>query len=205
MEEIWKDIKDFEGLYQVSNLGNVKSLDRIIIQKNNGVLTKTNYKSRILKLQLANGYYRVNLSKNNCSYWKLVHRLVGEAFLPHKKENNIINHLDNNPKNNNVSNLEWTTYKGNMQYAAKQGRMKYKPNNLKKAQEAKKIPVIAIDKDGNEYEFSSQVEAANQLNCTRGHIASICKNRYGYKSSNGFTFRYKEENNGNIYKKMVES
>lgn len=173
----WKDVVGYEGIYEVSNNGDVRN-------------KKT---KRILKLQTGNTkYLKVHLSKNGVSKWELVHRLVGKAFIRNDNKYNIINHLDNNPLNNKVENLEWTTYKGNMQHASKQGRMKCNPNNLRKAQEFRKRPVIAIDRDGKEYEFSSQVEAAKKLNCSRGHIASICKNEYGYKTSNGYSFRYKE-------------
>ena len=194
MKEIWKKIVGYEELYEISNLGKVRSLDRIIYQKNNGVICGHKYKGKILTNQKRpNGYVCVHLSKNGKTKWESVHKLVAEAFIEHDKKNNIVNHLDNNPSNNIVSNLEWTTYKGNMQYSAKQGRMKYNPQNLKKAQDSLKKPVIAIDKNGNEYEFNSQVEASKILNCNRNHIGCICKNKYGYKTTNGYTFRYKEE------------
>lgn len=194
MNEIWKDVKDYEGLYEISNFGKIRSKDRVVYQENNGSICKHLYKGKILKCKKEkNNYIRVRLSKNGKATTKSLHRIVAEAFIPHTIENNIVTHLDNNPSNNIVNNLEWTTYKGNMQYAAKQGRMKFNPKNLKKAQESLKKPVIAIDKDGNEYEFSSQVEAAKKLKCNRKHIGSICKNKYGYKSSNGYKFKYKEE------------
>ena len=193
-KEIWKDIVGYEELYQVSNLGNVKSKDRYVYQKNNGVICKHFYKGKNIKhKEQKNGYIYIHLSKNGKPKWKLLHRIVAEAFIPHTIENNVVNHLDNDTKNNVVNNLEWTTYKGNMQHAAKQGRMKYNYENLKKAQEKRKIAVIAIDKNGNEYEFNSQKEASNVLKCNKNHIASICKNKYGYKSTNGYKFKYKEE------------
>ena len=194
MNEIWKDVIGYEELYEVSNLGKIRSKDRIVYQQNNGTLCKHLYNGKILKLKKEkNGYIRIRLSKNGKAITKSLHRIVAETFIPHDKENNVVNHLDNNPSNNMVSNLEWTTYKGNMQYAAKQGRMKYHPENLKKAQESIKRPVIAIDKDNNKYEFNSQVEAAKKLKCSRGHIAAICQNKYGYKTTNGYKFKYKEE------------
>ena len=193
MKEIWKDIKNYEGLYQVSNLGNIKSIDHYILQNNNGTYINRLYKGKLIKLQKErNGYIKVHLCKKGISKWFSVHRLVAEAFILHNEINNIVNHIDNNPSNNNVNNLEWTTYKGNMQWATKQKRMKYNTDNLKKAQETRKRKVIAIDKNGNEYEFNSQVEASKILNCNRKHIGSICKNKYGYKTTNGYSFKYKE-------------
>lgn len=193
MTEVWKEINEYENLYEVSNLGRVRSLDRIIIQSNNRGQCKHLYKGKILALHKRNnGYLCTHLSKNGIAKWLSVHRLVAETFIPHIEENNIVNHLDNNRQNNRADNLEWTTFKGNMQWASKQGRMKYNAENLKKAQKSKRIPVIAIDKYGNEFEFESQAEAAKKLNCNRNHIGCICKNKYGYKTSNGYSFKYKE-------------
>lgn len=73
-----------------------------------------------------------------------------------------MNHLDCNPSNNRADNLEWTTYKGNMQYASSLGRMQYNVKNLKKAQESKKIPVVAI-KDGDRKVYPSSSDAAREL------------------------------------------
>jgi len=194
MKEIWKKIKNYENLYEVSNLGNVRSCDRITVQNFNGKMVEHLYKGKMLaKHSRTNGYLCVHLSKNGKAQWLSIHRLVAEAFLPKPKECNIVNHIDNNVTNNRCDNLEWTTYKGNMQWATKQGRMKYQPNNLKKAQESKKRKVVATDKNGQQYEFTSIKEAAESLNCNRRHISNICKKQYGYKKSNGYTFEYKEE------------
>lgn len=89
--ETWKDIKGYENLYQVSDLGNVKNI-------------KT---GRILKQKIDNGYYRIGFSFNGKVKMFRVHRLVAEAFLPNPKNYKIVNHIDRNRKNNNVSNLEW--------------------------------------------------------------------------------------------------
>ena len=99
--EIWKNIEGYEGEYQVSNTGKVRSL------KNN----------LILKQQCDRyGYFRVILYKNSKMSNKLVHRLVAEAFIPNPEKFNIVNHKDENPKNNNFSNLEWCTQKYNANY-----------------------------------------------------------------------------------------
>lgn len=101
--EIWKDIEGYKG-YQVSNIGNVKSLDRIINRKVYDKVYPFNYKGRILKKAIIkNAYTMVSLGKN---HQLLVHRLVGKAFT-------CINHLDGNKHNNHVENLEWCTYSEN--------------------------------------------------------------------------------------------
>lgn len=113
--EIWKDIKDFEEIYQVSSAGRIKSLERIVkdYMHKNGM----HRKERILA-QGTNkfGYKKVCLSKDNKKYHKQVHRLVAEAFIPNPNNFPIINHKDENKTNNNVSNLEWCTYQYNHAY-----------------------------------------------------------------------------------------
>jgi len=109
MEE-WKPIKGFEGIYEVSNKGRVKSLSRIVVHRN-----RTQPKSeRILKNNTnKGGYNMVVLCKNNRTYPKLVHRLVAEAFIPNPLNKAVIDHIDTNPQNNNVENLRWVTIKEN--------------------------------------------------------------------------------------------
>lgn len=110
MKEIWKDIKNYEGLYQISNLGNVKKLRFI----NN----RCNFKKEsIKKLNIRNGYYIVQLSKNGKRKSYQVHRLVAEAFIENPENKSIINHIDYNPLNNNVDNLEWCTQKENVEWS----------------------------------------------------------------------------------------
>lgn len=99
MEEVWKDIKGYEKLYQVSNLGRVKSL-------------KTN---KILKSNPTFSYKFVGLYKNKRCKLITIHRLVATTFIENPNNYNIINHIDGNVNNNNVSNLEWCTQKHNMQ------------------------------------------------------------------------------------------
>ena len=116
MEEIWKDIKGYEGYYQVSNFGQVRSIDRIVKQKsskNDDTYQYNHYAGKILKQYVINsGYCVVDLCKNHKSIKKLVHRLVAEAFLENKFAQ--VNHKDENKLNNHIDNLEWCTAKYNM-------------------------------------------------------------------------------------------
>ena len=186
--ENWKDISGFEGIYQVSDKGRVRSLDR----KDNVGVT---HKGKILVNQKRpNGYLCVHLSKNGKSKWISVHRLVAEAFIEKTDDaHTIVNHIDNDPSNNNVSNLEWTTYKGNMQWASIQGRMKGSPDNFSRVHEKNKIPVIATDKEGNKTFFASQRDAEKTLGVTAGHIAAACRKEYGYKTVGGYTWEYADK------------
>lgn len=114
IKEEWKDIKNYEGLYQVSNLGNVKSLER---NKSNGKgSVKT--KEKILTQDITNwGYYRVALYKDGIRKYYKVHRLVAEAFILNPNNKEQVNHIDGNKLNNNVNNLEWNTRIENMNHA----------------------------------------------------------------------------------------
>lgn len=100
MEE-WKDIEGYEGLYQVSNLGRVKSLPRYWVRTER-ILTKKGYP-----------YVRVCLFKGTKRTYLSVHRLVAEAFIPNPDNKPIIDHIDGNPNNNSVSNLRWVDFKEN--------------------------------------------------------------------------------------------
>ena len=112
MQEIWKDIVGYEGLYQVSNLGRVRSLDRII----EGSVKDYSYKSKILKPgKMTTGYLFVNLYKDKKSSSKRIHKLVATAFLDHVSSgyNSIVDHIDNDKTNNVVTNLQITTARVN--------------------------------------------------------------------------------------------
>lgn len=114
-KEIWKDIPEFEGFYQVSNLGNVKSLDREIITYigNNSYIRK--YKGRILTPRIGDrgGHKVVTLRKPNVRKAPYVHKLVAEIFLGPRPKEKVICHNDGNPNNNAVFNLRYDTIRNN--------------------------------------------------------------------------------------------
>ena len=187
MTEIWKSITGYEGYYEVSDHGRVRSVEHL--DKSGHV-----YKSKVLANKKGQrGYRRVHLSKDGISKWHAVHRLVAAEFCEKQDGMDIVNHIDNDPSNNCASNLEWTDYKGNMQHAAKQGRMGWQPENLAKAVEARKKPVVAISKDGSRQEFSSSAEAGIVLGVSSGHIAACCRQEYGYKTVGGYVFEYADK------------
>lgn len=113
MEE-WRDIKGYEGEYQVSNLGNVRSLTKKVKTKNGFYATKT---GKILaKTQKKKGYLCVSLSSKGKSSCIEIQRLVAIAFIPNPNNYPCVNHKDENKENNSAENLEWCTYKYNNEY-----------------------------------------------------------------------------------------
>lgn len=193
-DEIWKAVFGYEGLYEVSNYGRVRSLDRIVEQINNGTACKRLYKGKILKLKKENnGYLRAHLSKDGVAKSVAVHRIVAMAFCPNPDNKPAVNHLDCNPVNNSATNLEWVTYKENMQWASSLGRMHFNPENLKKACQSKKKAIIATNRNGETMRFPSITDAIKQLGLSdaiRRHISSVCKGLYGYKTAGGYYWNY---------------
>lgn len=121
MEEIWKDIKEFEGYYQVSNLGRVRSVDRIVYDtvRNRYRLLKGKV---LIQRDNGHGYLGVMFCKEHIIYNKYVHRLVAEAFLPNPDNLPSVNHKDENKANNRVDNLEWCTFYYNNEYGTRKER-----------------------------------------------------------------------------------
>lgn len=109
MEEKWRDIAGYEGLYQISNLGRVKSLNYA-----------RQHKSSIKSLQVkSNGYVKVDLKHNGKLSSMNVHRLVAKAFIPNPGNKSDVNHIDGNKENNRLDNLEWATRSENMYHCKK--------------------------------------------------------------------------------------
>lgn len=142
---MWKQIVGYEGLYAVSDAGEVKSLR----------------KNRILKLQSnRDGYLLVMLSKNGISKGYLVHRLVAKAFIDNPQNKPEINHIDEDKTNNSVSNLEWCTRSENLRHGTAARRI---GDKLSK-------PVKIIFPNGEELICVSQTAVCDILGCSKGHI-----------------------------------
>lgn len=123
--EIWKDIEGYEGYYQVSNFGNLRSLERYLPRADGGVYKVA---SKQLKTPInRDGYPTVRLYKNRKATSLKVHRLVAITFIPNHQNKKVINHIDGDKTNNKIDNLEWVTHKENTLHAYKTG-LKKPPN-----------------------------------------------------------------------------
>ena len=119
MEEIWEDIDEFKGAYQASNLGRVRSIDRIITYRNG---SRRLTKGTILSIEKNKlGYAQVTLSRHDKMYSRRVHRLVAQTFIPNPNNYNEINHIDGNKENNKINNLEWCNRSQNIRHAIDNG------------------------------------------------------------------------------------
>lgn len=175
MGEVWKDITGYEGFYQVSDFGRVRSVDRNVTYKNGTVVF---YNGQLIKpIKDKKGYYGVGLSKGGL--WKRVkvHRLVAKEFIPNLNNLPQVNHKDENKSNNKVDNLEWCTNEYNRGYGSSKDRQKR--------------AVLQFDTKGNfimEYESTAKTVEygfiqGNVARCARGE----CNTHYGY------VWKYKED------------
>ena len=173
MTEIWLPIEGYENLYEVSNLGRVRSLERTVIKKN-GVTRK--FHGKILKPGTRrDGYLSVQLCKNGIVRSFLIHRLVSTAFLPTSDKKFQVNHLDEDKTNNTVENLEWCTAKENTNYGTRN----------KRASEKLSKPVLCVELNQI---FPSITEAAKQLGLYVGNLGSVLAGRY--KTTGGYHWEY---------------
>jgi len=184
-EEIWKDIKGYEGLYQVSNMGRVKSLERTVIDN---IGRRQNIKERILKPKKEpNGYLRVTLSNNSVKNKKFfVHRLVCEAFHENTENKPCVNHIDENKANNTVSNLEWSTFAKNINHGTRSLRAG------KAIAKALRKPIGQYTRDGKLIKvWQSAQEVKIQLGFDQGNISKVARGKL--KTAYGYVWKYIEE------------
>lgn len=209
-EEIWADIKGYEGLYKISNYGNVKSLERY--KKNHSKMAKVEEKDMKPYLN-NNGYLYVNLNKNGICKHIYIHRLLMEAFVPNPNNYSCINHRDGNKLNNSLTNLEWCSYSYNNKEAYRLGLKKPSKNligkkrseetkrKISKSQKGKKNKgVRKIMRAVNQYSLDG--EFLNSYESSREAIRSLGKGtpscitiacRKEKTTAYGYIWRYAEE------------
>lgn len=123
--ETWRDVKNYEGLYQVSNLGRVRSLDRELLSYNKRSRRASVHvkPGRILKPRVKDNFYLyVGLCKDGVTHNKYIHQLVAQSFLDNPDSLPVVNHLDSDRQNNLLENLEWATYSRNVNHCIDSGR-----------------------------------------------------------------------------------
>jgi hypothetical protein len=169
--ETWKPVSGYDGYYEVSSNGRVRSLDRIIdhplVQVRHGKMLKQTPNHK--------GYMRVSLNKNGNKKQEFVHKLVAQSFIYNIKRNPQINHIDGNKLNNNVENLEWCTNKENCQHAAKlklRSPIKGSSHHNTVLSEEQVIDLKQKRKEGWSY-----LRLMSFFNITKNNVASICTGR----------------------------
>lgn len=174
MEEIWKDVVGYEGLYQVSNTGKVRSLNyRAVKNRVHELTPKTNNSGRLW----------VELFKDGIARQHLIHRIVGNAFIPNPYKFEEINHKDENPKNNNVNNLEWCTREYNVRYYNERHPIGNRNGKLKK------LAINQISGDGTIIrQWNNAREVFVQTGMSASSITDCCRGKR--KTAYGFKWQY---------------
>lgn len=192
--EIWKDIRGYENIYVVSNLGRVASLNRIQTDKNG---REVRYKGKILiPHPNSSGYLRVQLKREGVMKAHFVHRLVAIHFVdnPSPQCFSIVNHLDSNHLNNRADNLEWTTIDGNNKHAIERGRMKRTKEwlqHLRKTNEKNGVAVIGTNIATGEVIRFVCLNDCKSKGFQPSCVCNCCQGTR--KSHKGYRWRYENE------------
>ncbi len=171
MNEVWKDIKGYEGLYKVSNLGRIKKLNQIRTCWNGYKTITYEVPEKILALRMRSNYLAIGLTKNKKQITYCVHRLVAQAFIDNPENLPCVNHIDENKLNNNANNLEWCTHEYNNKYGTR---------TAKTCKPIKCVETKII--------YNSMVEASKQTNIPRPNILACCKNHS--RTAGGYHWKY---------------
>lgn len=175
MTDIWKDIAGFEGYYQISNLGSVRSVDRIAPDTTGSWGRLRRLKGKLMKTQLLNGYWVVMLYKDSKYRHARVHRLIAEAFIANPENKPHINHINGLRSDNRIENLEWCSHAENMKHCYDIG--------LRKPIRPEQCPTVKIS-----FEIAEQirkkrqngtknVELQKEYGLCKRSITDIVKNR----------------------------
>lgn len=198
--EVWKDIPNYEGYYQISNLGRIKSVARKVKYQNSYRNVKEKLKKTFIGKQ---GYERVELSKNGKTKKYNVHRIVANVFISNPLNKETVNHINGIKTDNRVENLEWATRSENELHAYKIGLAKNseKQRNVARlyCKENKIKSIIQLDLDGNFIkEWKSAKEVEEKINISRKNISQCITGKN--KTAGGYKWLTKELYEQNCYK-----
>ena len=177
--EVWKDVEGYEGIYQISSYGRLKSLSREITDI---------FGTRIVEEKIAQRsnnsiYFHTNLCKNGEKKSTSIHRLVAQAFIPNPENKPCVNHIDGNKHNNHVENLEWVTYSENIQHAYRTGLIKPKKPKEKKTHKDIKLsckPIIKYDENLNPVDRYESIAIAREETGIKYLKVGIAKLQNGF-------------------------
>ena len=181
MKEIWKDIKNYEGIYQVSNYGRIRRLERVIEHKTcyGGLY---HIRDKILKPKIEkDGYYRIGLRKDGIKKYYRLNRLVAQTFISNSNEYQVVNHKDENKLNNNVDNLEWCTQKYNVNYG----------DGINKRKKKISIKINQYDLEDNYIKTWNSINDAVRYYNGNTQICQCCKEKRN--SASGFKWKYADD------------
>lgn len=189
--EVWKDVKGYEGLYQVSNLGRVRSLDRIVSRNKRG--------SFLLRGKLASfytdkdGYLGIGLTKNKKQTSYRAHRIVTDVFVPNPHNKPEVNHINGIKHDNRAVNLEWSTSSENQKHAFRTGLQKaYKGED-----NILSMPLVQLSLSCEYIDsYESAMIAEFETSIPQGNISRNCRKGINY-SAGGFRFIYKSDYDSN--------
>lgn len=187
MSEIWKDVIGLEGIFQVSNMGRIRSLDKYANVCGGG---KRLVKGRILKpIKLQNGYYEAQFHHKGERTIYLLHRLVALHFIENPLNLPEVNHKDENPQNNKVENLEWCTSKYNANYGTR---------NIRMMENREFVSVIQLDKNGNTIkQWNKMTDACKETGADISSMIRVCKGKQD--TCVGYKWKYADEERAKLY------
>ena len=195
--EVWKDVVGFEGSYQVSNKGRVRSIDRYMTAKHSSgteyTFLKKGKELTPEKLRWDDPYVLYYLKKDGKRHFGKAHRLVAFAFLDKVEGKNYVNHKDSNPQNNCVENLEWVTHSENIKHAYDKGRIDIKKCVAASLQNRHKFnkPVLQYDLKGLFIKrHKSLSDAAAEVGSDVSSIAKVCRGKYNHAKN--YKFEYEQ-------------
>lgn len=197
MGEEWRDIEGYEGYYQVSSFGRVKSVERYI-QQRDGMKAPYRIPEKILKPKRAhNGYLFVHLSVQGHAHPFRIHKLVARHFIPNPQGLPTINHKDENKDNNRVENLEWCTQAYNNEYGTRRQRSQesqpYRRAVRMLSMDGTLLRTFPTMKDAARYIVSEIGDGAPSVKIANNNIRMVCRNQSHRHKAYGYAWEYDEE------------